>query len=160
MYPDLWRCPVRIYRLIFLSVEAAAESACFLPVTSGITLIPKTIKVKKNSRCLELCYDDECYELPYEFLRVYSPSAEVRGHGYGNQVLQYGKKNVTLLRIENAGNYALKLVFDDGHDSGLYDWNYLRHLSLHQAELWEDYLQRLEQAGKSRESAQISIKAL
>lgn len=100
------------------------------------------------------------YDLPYEFLRVHSPSAEVRGHGVGNEVLQYGKKDVTLLRIEPAGNYALKLVFDDGHDSGLYDWNYLHHLALNQESLWADYLQKLQTAGKSREAATISIKEL
>ncbi len=123
-------------------------------------MIPKAIKVKKVSHCLQLTYGEQCYELPYEFLRVYSPSAEVRGHGVGNGVLQSGKKGVVLLRIEPAGNYALKLVFDDGHDSGLYDWSYLYHLCTHHDELWTDYLQRLQQAGKSRESAQINFKAL
>lgn len=105
-------------------------------------------------------YGDEQFELPYEFLRVYSPSAEVRGHGTGNGVLQTGKKDVGLLRIEPAGNYALKLVFDDGHDSGLYDWAYLRHLCLNQQSLWQDYLGQLAAAGKSRESSQINFKAL
>lgn len=123
-------------------------------------MIPTSIKVKKNSRCLELGYGGDHFELPYEFLRVYSPSAEVRGHGTGNGVLQTGKKEVVLLRIEPAGNYALKLVFDDGHDSGLYDWAYLRHLCLNQETLWLDYLQQLETAGKSRESVQINFKAL
>jgi len=123
-------------------------------------VIPNAIKVKKVSHCLQLTYGEQCYELPYEFLRVYSPSAEVRGHGVGNGVLQSGKKDVVLLRIEPAGNYALKLVFDDGHDSGLYDWSYLYHLFTHRDELWTDYLQRLQQAGKSRESAQINFKAL
>lgn len=123
-------------------------------------LIPSAIKVKKSSRCLELGYGDHCYSLSFEFLRVHSPSAEVRGHGAGNDVLQYGKQDVVLLRVEAAGNYALKLVFDDGHDSGLYDWQYLHHLALHQDELWQDYLKRLQQAGKSRQSAHISIKAL
>ena len=123
-------------------------------------MIPNAIKVKKVSHCLQLTYGEQCYELPYEFLRVYSPSAEVRGHGVGNGVLQSGKKDVVLLRIEPAGNYALKLVFDDGHDSGLYDWSYLYHLCTHRDELWTDYLQRLQQAGKSRDSAQINFKAL
>tara|TARA_Y100001001_G_scaffold159998_1_gene181856 strand:+ start:5303 stop:5677 length:375 start_codon:yes stop_codon:yes gene_type:complete len=123
-------------------------------------VIPTSIKVKSKSRTLELGYGAQVYDLPYEFLRVYSPSAEVRGHGVGNEVLQYGKKDVTLLRIEPAGNYALKLVFDDGHDSGLYDWNYLHHLALNQESLWADYLQKLQTAGKSREAATISIKEL
>lgn len=123
-------------------------------------LIPKSIKVKKISQSLQLTYSDSTFELPYEFLRVHSPSAEVRGHGVGNDVLQFGKKDVVLLRIEPAGNYALKLVFDDGHDSGLYDWEYLRHLCVNRDTLWQTYLERLQAAGRSRESAQISFKAL
>ena len=123
-------------------------------------MIPTSIKVKNISKVLELSYDTQVYDLPYEYLRVYSPSSEVRGHGVGNEVLQYGKKDVTLLRIEPAGNYALKLVFDDGHDSGLYDWNYLHHLAVNQQTLWAEYLQKLAAAGKSRESATINIKEL
>jgi len=123
-------------------------------------MIPSSVKVKSVSKVLELSYDSQVYDLPYEYLRVYSPSAEVRGHGVGNEVLQWGKKDINLLRIEPAGNYALKLVFDDGHDSGLYDWNYLHHLAVNQQILWLDYLQRLEKAGKSRESATINIKSL
>ena len=123
-------------------------------------MIPTSIKVRKASRCLELGYGEELYQLSFELLRVYSPSAEVRGHGVGNEVLQVGKKDVTLLRIEPAGNYALKLVFDDGHDSGLYDWTYLHHLCCNQQTLWEDYLKRLEQAGQRREAATISFKAI
>jgi len=123
-------------------------------------VIPTSIKVRKSSRCVELGYGDDLYQLSFEFLRVYSPSAEVRGHGVGNEVLQVGKKDVTLLTMEAAGNYALKLVFDDGHDSGLYDWNYLHHLCINQQSLWADYLQRLEQAGEKRESASINFKAL
>lgn len=123
-------------------------------------MIPSSIKVKKASRCVELGYGDESYQLSFELLRVYSPSAEVRGHGVGNEVLQFGKKDVVLLSMEQAGNYALKLVFDDGHDTGLYDWNYLHHLCLNQESLWNDYLERLQAAGKSRESLQINFKAL
>lgn len=123
-------------------------------------MIPDAIKVRKSSRCVALTYGDDTYELSFEFLRVMSPSAEVRGHGVGNEVLQYGKKDVGLLGMEPAGNYALKLVFDDGHDSGLYDWKYLHHLAMNQAELWSDYEHKLEAAGKTRESAQINFKAL
>lgn len=123
-------------------------------------MIPQAIKVRKSSRCVELTYGSDVYSLPYELLRVYSPSAEVRGHGVGNEVLQTGKKDVTLLRMEPAGNYALKLVFDDGHDSGLYDWAYLHHLCLNQERLWNEYLQKLEAAGKSRDSATINFRAL
>jgi len=126
----------------------------------GYDMVPDAIKVKKSSRCVALTYDGCEYELSYEFLRVHSPSAEVRGHGVGNEVLQYGKKDVGLLSMEPAGNYALKLVFDDGHDSGLYDWKYLHHLATHQESLWQEYLERLEKAGKSRESGQINFRAL
>ena len=118
------------------------------------------IRLRKQSRCLALSYGDDGYELSYEFLRVFSPSAEVRGHGVGNEVLQYGKKDVGIVRIEPAGNYALKLIFDDGHDSGLYDWKYLHHLCLNQESLWQDYLQKLEAAGQSRESATINFRSL
>ncbi|WP_028293661.1 gamma-butyrobetaine hydroxylase-like domain-containing protein [Oceanobacter kriegii] len=121
---------------------------------------PDGIKVRKNSRCVELRYGEQVYALSFEFLRVWSPSAEVRGHGTGNGVLQTGKKNVGLLRIEPAGNYALKLVFDDGHDSGLYDWNYLRHVCLNHDSMWQEYLDQLEQAGASRDSLNINFKAL
>ena len=121
---------------------------------------PDGIKVRKNSRCMELRYGEQTFSLSFEFLRVYSPSAEVRGHGTGNGVLQKGKKDVGLLRIEPAGNYALKLVFDDGHDSGLYDWNYLWHLCQNQQGLWDEYLQQLDAAGASRESLLINIKGL
>lgn len=130
-----------------------------------MSLIPSDIKVRKQSQCLELTYPHnmggkETFQLSFELLRVYSPSAEVRGHGVGNEVLQHGKKGVVLLNIEPAGNYALKLIFDDGHDSGLYDWKYLRHLCDKQDALWQDYLTRLEDAGLSRESNVIQFKAL
>lgn len=130
-----------------------------------MSLIPSDIKVRKQSQCLELIYptsgaDNESFQLSFELLRVYSPSAEVRGHGIGNAVLQHGKKEVVLLNIEPAGNYALKLIFDDGHDSGLYDWKYLYHLCENKEELWQDYLQRLEQAGLARESNVIQFKSL
>ena len=123
-------------------------------------MIPSGIRLRKQSRCLALSYGDDGYELSYEFLRVFSPSAEVRGHGVGNEVLQYGKKDVGIVRIEPAGNYALKLIFDDGHDSGLYDWKYLHHLCLNQESPWQDYLQKLEAAGQSRESATINFRSL
>jgi DUF971 family protein len=127
--------------------------------------IPSNIKVRKKSLCLELNYtetdnSEEIFQLSFEILRVLSPSAEVRGHGVGNEVLQHGKKDVVLLNIEPAGNYALKLIFDDGHDSGLYDWKYLRHLCDNQESIWKDYLVKLEQAGLARESNVIQFKSL
>lgn len=110
--------------------------------------IPSAIQLHKASRTLDLSYGGEHYSLSAELLRVHSPSAEVQGHG--QPILQYGKQNVALLKIEPAGNYALKLTFDDGHDSGLYTWDYLYQLATRQAELWSDYLAQLEAAGKSR----------
>jgi DUF971 family protein len=114
-------------------------------------MIPSRIELKKQSRVLLLQYPDSTsHELGFEFLRVHSPSAEVQGHG--KPILQHGKKNVTLNRLEQAGNYALKLIFDDGHDSGLYTWDYLRKLCQDQEFLWQRYLEDLERAGLSRET--------
>lgn len=111
--------------------------------------IPTAIKLHKVSKTLELEYGDQRYVLPAEFLRVHSPSAEVQGHG--NPVLQTGKVNVALEGIEPAGQYALKLEFSDGHDSGLYTWDYLYHLACNQQQMWADYLDLLASAGKSRD---------
>ncbi|AHL73790.1 1-(5-phosphoribosyl)-5-[(5-phosphoribosylamino)methylideneamino] imidazole-4-carboxamide isomerase [Stutzerimonas stutzeri] len=112
--------------------------------------IPVAIKLHKASKTLELEYGTEQrYVLPAEFLRVHSPSAEVQGHG--NPILQTGKINVALEGIEPAGQYALKLMFSDGHDSGLYTWDYLHHLAINQQQLWADYLDALATAGKSRD---------
>lgn len=119
--------------------------------------VPNKIQVHKQTACVELTYGSNSFLLSYEYLRVFSPSAEVRGHGIGNEVLQVGKKDVGLIAIEPAGNYALKLVFDDGHDSGLYDWAYLHHLATQQESLWQEYLDRLEQAGASRQAVGIQI---
>lgn len=116
------------------------------------TGLPTEITLHQQSCTLEIAFDDGArYRLPYEFLRVHSPSAEVRGHGPGQEVLQTGKQNVKLLNVEPVGTYALKLVFDDGHDSGLYTWEYLHELGRNQDAMWQDYLKRLEAAGASRE---------
>lgn len=123
-------------------------------------MVPEKITIRVQSRCLELVFAGKTYQLSFEFLRVHSPSAEVRGHGVGNKKLQVGKKDVVLLNVIPAGNYALKLVFDDGHDSGLYDWNYLEYLCENQTTLWQLYLSELEQAGQSRVSNQIAFKSL
>ncbi len=121
--------------------------------------IPTTIKLHKASRTLELEYGaDERYLLPAEFLRVHSPSAEVQGHG--NPVLQTGKLKVALEQIEPAGQYALKLTFSDGHDSGLYTWDYLERLALNQQALWEDYIAALAAAGKSRDPDESVVKLM
>ena len=114
-------------------------------------MIPERIELKKQSRVLLLQYpDNSSFELGFEFLRVHSPSAEVQGHG--KPILQHGKKNVTLDRLEQAGNYALKLTFDDGHDSGLYTWEYLRKLCQEQNVLWQKYLEDIQKSGLSRET--------
>jgi DUF971 family protein len=114
--------------------------------------IPESIVLHQQSRALELVYADaKRYKLSFEFLRVHSPSAEVQGHGAGQQVLQTGKREVRIDAIEPVGNYALKLVFSDGHDSGLYAWDLLHRFSQHQETMWEDYLLALQAAGASRD---------
>lgn len=112
--------------------------------------IPTAIKLHKLSKTLELEYGPEQrFVLPAEFLRVHSPSAEVQGHG--RAILQTGKINVALEGVEPAGQYALKLTFSDGHDSGLYTWDYLYQLASNQQQMWQDYLDLLAAAGKSRD---------
>jgi DUF971 family protein len=114
---------------------------------------PTEITLHQQSKLLELTFDDGAnYKLPFEFLRVYSPSAEVRGHGPGQETLQVGKRNVMLTDIDPAGSYAVKLTFDDGHDSGLYTWEYLCELGKHQEAMWDDYLAQLKAAGASRDA--------
>ena len=113
---------------------------------------PSEVKLRKRSNTLELIYSDGNYlEFPSEFLRVHSPSAEVRGHGKDQEVLQAGKRNVRLKSVAPVGNYALKLEFDDGHNSGIFSWDYLMSLGRDKKTLWDDYLLKLEKAGKSRD---------
>ena len=114
--------------------------------------IPTEIKLHQVSRLLEIAFSDgRRFALPYEFLRAYSPSAEVRGHGPGQEVLQVGKKNIELKGIEPVGSYAVQLIFSDGHDTGLYSWDYLYELGENYAELWDRYMSRMTAAGASRE---------
>lgn len=116
------------------------------------TPTPTEIKLHQKSRLMEVAFTDGSrFELPYELLRVYSPSAEVRGHGPGQEVLQVGKRDVEIKDIEPVGAYAVKLVFSDGHDTGLYSWDYLYELGETQESSWKSYLARLEQAGASRD---------
>jgi DUF971 family protein len=113
---------------------------------------PTEIKLHQMSRVLEIAFsDDSRHRLPVEYLRVYSPSAEVRGHGPGQEVLQVGKENVNITNIEPVGTYAVRLCFDDGHDSGLYSWEWLHYLAVNQGRLWQEYLDRLERAGYRRD---------
>ena len=116
------------------------------------TPVPSEIKLHQKSRELELTFSDQLhFRLSCEYLRAYSPSAEVRGHGPGQEILQIGKKNVGILAIDPVGNYAVKLRFSDGHDTGIYSWDYLYDLGASQDRLWAEYLSRLERAGASRE---------
>lgn len=116
------------------------------------TPIPSEIKLHQQSRRLELIYGNgESYSLDFEYLRVYTPSAEARGHGPGQETLQTGKRDVILERIEPVGTYALRFVFSDGHDSGLYSWDLLHNLGRHHAELWADYLAAIASRGLSRD---------
>jgi DUF971 family protein len=116
------------------------------------TPIPTEIKLHQVSRKLEIAFNDGArFELPYEFLRVYSPSAEVRGHGPGQEVLQLGKKNIGIKSVEPVGSYAVTLTFSDGHDTGIYSWEYLYELGANYVALWDRYVSRMEAAGASRE---------
>ena len=117
-----------------------------------MTAIPSAIRLDKSKTVLLLDYEQEQYSLSAEYLRVYSPSAEVRGHGVGQEVLQVGKRAVRIVGVEAVGNYALRIVFSDGHDSGLYDWAYLHELAENEPEKWSQYLQRLTAAGASRDA--------
>jgi DUF971 family protein len=109
---------------------------------------PTAIKLRTQSKLLAISFDDGSnFELPFEYLRVCSPSAEVRGHGPGQEVLQLGKHTVDIKAIEPTGQYAVRIVFDDGHDSGLYTWAYLHELGLTHAQKWQQYLDRLKDLG-------------
>jgi DUF971 family protein len=113
---------------------------------------PTEINLHRKSRILEVAYGDGSrFRLPCEFLRVYSPSAEVMGHGPGQEVLQVGKRDIEITAVEPVGNYAVRLVFSDGHDSGLFTWKYLYELGAFQETMWAHYLRRMEDAGASRD---------
>lgn len=121
-------------------------------ITDPSKPMPKGIVLHKKSRTLELNYDDgKSYHLPFEYLRVYSPSAEVQGHGVGNAVLQTGKRDVEITALEVAGHYALQPTFSDGHHSGIYSWGYLYQLATEQTKRWQDYLNALTEANASRD---------
>jgi len=114
--------------------------------------VPTTITLHQKSRVLEIAFTDgKTFRLPFEFLRVYSPSAEVRGHGPGQEVLQVGKRNVDIRALEPVGSYAVQPQFSDGHATGIYSWEYLYELGENQDDMWKDYLEKLAQAGASRD---------
>lgn len=112
---------------------------------------PTEIKLHQKSRVMEIAFDDgKAFRLPYEYLRVFSPSAEVRGHGPGQEVLQVGKREVEIRSLEPVGSYAVQPTFSDGHSTGIYSWEYLYELGVRQEENWADYLRRIEAAGATR----------
>lgn len=116
------------------------------------TPIPSDIRLRQQSRLVEFQYDSgEAFSLSYEFLRVFTPSAEARGHAPGEETLQTGKRDIDIERVEPVGNYALRFVFSDGHDSGLYSWDILYNLCQHRDVLWAEYLSALEKSGLSRD---------
>jgi len=117
------------------------------------TPTPQDITVHAQSRVLEVSFSDgQSFRIPFELMRVYSPSAEVAGHGPGQEVLQTGKREVTLSALEPVGNYAIQPTFSDGHDSGIYSWDYLYFLGSQQDQLWADYERRLQEAGVGRDA--------
>ncbi|NML43785.1 DUF971 domain-containing protein [Ramlibacter sp. G-1-2-2] len=117
------------------------------------TPAPESITLHERSRVLEIGFaDGNTFRIPFELMRVYSPSAEVQGHGPGQEVLQTGKRDVAVVQLEPVGNYAVKPTFSDGHDSGLFTWDYLYFLGSQQAQLWQDYERRLQDAGVDRDA--------
>ena len=118
---------------------------------------PVNITLHSSSRVFEVEYDDgRSFRLPFEFMRVHSPSAEVRGHGPGQGTLQAGKRDVTITEVQPIGHYAVQPLFSDGHSSGIYSWEYLYELGVNQTRLWSEYLAQLEAAGASRDPAAAS----
>jgi len=117
------------------------------------TPTPESLTVHGQSRVLEIGFSDgKQFRIPFELMRVYSPSAEVQGHGPGQETLQTGKRDVTVVEIEPVGNYAVKPTFSDGHDTGLFTWEYLYFLGDQQAALWQQYEERLQAAGTDRDA--------
>ena len=123
--------------------------------------MPSRVVLRESKDALMLTYSDgQEYTLPAEYLRVYSPSAEVRGHGEGNETLQFGKRLVTINALEKAGNYALQIVFSDGHDSGIYSWDYHKALAENYEDRWATYLEKIHSAGLSRDIDSQVIKLM
>ncbi len=117
---------------------------------------PTALTVHSQSRILEIAFSDgAAFRIPFELMRVYSPSAEVQGHGPGQEILQTGKRDVEIVALEPIGNYAVKPVFSDGHESGLFTWDYLYHLGTDQSQLWDDYNRRLQAADVGRDAPMV-----
>lgn len=121
---------------------------------------PTALTLHNQSRILEIAFSDGAqFRIPFELMRVYSPSAEVQGHGPGQEVLQTGKREVNVVELEPVGNYAVKPVFSDGHESGIFSWDYLYFLGSEQSRLWDDYTRRLEAAGQNRDAPMVVASA-
>lgn len=121
---------------------------------------PTALTLHNQSRILEIAFSDGTqFRIPFELMRVFSPSAEVQGHGPGQEVLQTGKREVNVVELEPTGNYAVKPVFSDGHESGIFSWDYLYFLGSEQSRLWDDYTRRLEAAGQSRDAPMVVASA-
>ena len=114
-------------------------------------IVPKDIKLLNKSRLMVLIYDDYSCQLSYEFLRIHSPSAEVKGHNPSQYTLQLNKVNIFVKRVELVGSYAIRIIFDDGHETGLYSWEYLEHLVKNKKKLWDEYLCAIQKAGHNRQ---------
>ncbi|BCE02465.1 gamma-butyrobetaine hydroxylase-like domain-containing protein [Marinicellulosiphila megalodicopiae] len=124
-------------------------------------MTPSDVKIQKQQKQMALIYKDQAPAyLSFEFLRVHSPSAEVRGHGVGQETLQVGKKDVLISQVEPSGNYGIKISFSDGHDSGIFSWEYLYQCAQNQTQMWDSYLQKLEETNQTRIPSTISFKAL
>jgi DUF971 family protein len=140
--------------MIAASVLTALETT-LMSAAPAQSPTPTAITLHQKSRLLEIEYSDgKRFRLPCEFLRVFSPSAEVRGHGPGQEVLQTGKKDIDIVGVEPVGNYAVQLSFSDGHDTGIYSWDLLYEYGLKHNQMWSNYLERLQKAGASREPSQ------
>ena len=142
-------CSARVYSL---RCGFTLGAAFILSVSVMAMPTPTDIQLHQVSRKLEIAFNDGArFELPFEFLRVYSPSAEVRGHGPGQEVLQVGKREILINAAEPVGLYAINFTFSDGHNTGIYSWEYLHDLGVNQTAMWDEYLKRMEAAGASRE---------
>ena len=118
---------------------------------------PAALTVHSQSRALEISFSDGAvFTIPFELMRIYSPSAEVQGHGPGQEILQTGKREVNVVELEPIGNYAVKPVFSDGHESGIFTWDYLYYLGAEQSRLWDDYNRRLQAAGVDRDAPMVA----
>ena len=138
------------------SDEGSAYNRCMAGLQKG-TPTPQAITVHAQSRALEITFSDGAsFRIPFELMRVYSPSAEVQGHGPGQEILQTGKRLVDLTGLEPVGNYAVQPAFSDGHDTGIFSWDYLYFLGAQQEQLWADYENRLKAAGVDRDAPMIA----